>query len=352
MGISLEEVRKEIDNTIEPIKKCVDESLDGIGEVSENCARDVRQAQTDIAKQTDRLDRLMSKTAEEVRNLHNEHTNDVAKTSGTIAASNQEIELLKDQLVRVRNRVGGLEVAVRHCDDRLSNWSTNDFYEKVVNLLVARQPSWFDTCFQVRYLTVQNHLQRNQIQRVLDDTRKIHRVCRALRAPRNDASGVFAPGPARNPFAGNAVVSNGVNGSAESRSGANVPSPPDWDRYERSLQHLTERIQKLEENDRVREELVQETRHESNVIARKNTLWNQKVYAWTIGVNDVIRYNLEQVGVGGVDVPREIRPHPGRDLGHPSDRIDQSAAPSRLVLVSEGDGDAERGEEDGLVAES
>jgi len=53
-------------------------------------------------------------------------------------------------------------------------------------------------------------------------------------------------------------------------------------------------------------------------------------------------------------VPREIRLHPGRDLSYPGDRIDQSAAPSRLVLMSEDDGDAERGEKDdaGLVAES
>jgi len=88
------------------------------------------------------------------------------------------------------------------------------------------------------------------------------------------------------------VVSNGVNGSAESRNGANVPSPPDWDRYERSLQYLTERnhnlaerIQKLEENDRVREELLQETRHESNVIARKKiTIGTEKYMPGRLGL--------------------------------------------------------------------
>ena len=313
MGISREELRKEIDDVVEPIKKYVDESLDGLGDVGDKCARDIHKTQADIAKLVAELEGLTSNTMAEVLKLRNEYTGGLMKAGedmqALLGASGREIQAVKDLLVREGKRIEGLDVAIRHCDDRLSLWSTNDYYEKVANLLVARIPNWFNTAQQVQHLTNNDEIHRTQLQKLAGQLQAINAQLQNFSTQANRlsqspgaASGMFTLGPARNPFTDSAAVSNdangsiggsnGANGSILGSNGANGPPPIDFEQIKRDLEELKEKLQKLEESsEALSQETLPELKHETNGFMRQTIDRLRNVYNWSEDVNSNMVYH-------------------------------------------------------------
>jgi hypothetical protein len=75
---------------------------------------------------------------------------------GTIARKEAEesvdIQNLKIMLNEFASRLEGLEMGIKHCDSRLSDWSTKDFYEKVVTILGHRNPNFLGQGLQIAKL--------------------------------------------------------------------------------------------------------------------------------------------------------------------------------------------------------
>ncbi|KAI5852236.1 hypothetical protein BZA05DRAFT_39447 [Tricharina praecox] len=287
-----------------------------MGDVADNCARDVHKANADIAKLLAELEGLTSKMTAEVSKLRTEFTSSLTKVAEDVQSlggmSGREIGLFRDLLLREGRRIEGLEVAVRHCDDRLSLWSTNDYYEKVANLLIARSPSWFNTAQQVQYLTQQDELQRTQLQKLAGQIQAVHsQLQNHLQSP-GAPSGTFTPGTARNPFAVNGAIANGASGNMESRNCANDPFLTELKQLKQNFEDLKEKFRKLEESSDMfsqenLKETLQDMKHEVNKVVRENANKMSQVSDWSEDVKQNLRCLWEELFRMGVPLDPEMR---------------------------------------------
>jgi prefoldin subunit 5 len=100
----------------------------------------------------------------------------------------EAIEDLKGRLTGLENRAEGLTIAVKHCDDKLSSWSTRDFYEHVANLLALRNPNWLATGSQIQNLTTQYQSISAQTQNLVQQHQALYKHVQTLVAQQRNSN--------------------------------------------------------------------------------------------------------------------------------------------------------------------
>jgi predicted nucleic acid-binding Zn-ribbon protein len=106
----------------------------------------------ELAQVTKELDVVKTSTKDILAQLVDFRTSYMQKLEGKI--STDVVHLAKNSAEH-EARLEGLAMAVQHCDERLSQWSTKDYYDKVVNRLSQLNPNWFATCTKVTQLSDQ-----------------------------------------------------------------------------------------------------------------------------------------------------------------------------------------------------
>ncbi|PWW74834.1 hypothetical protein C7212DRAFT_282522 [Tuber magnatum] len=79
----------------------------------------------------------------------------------------KEIEATQTRLAKWENSLDGCLTAVAHLDQRMSAFTTKDFYERVVSSLVAINPLLFNTTNQLQHMLNENKKVSTTVQRLL-----------------------------------------------------------------------------------------------------------------------------------------------------------------------------------------
>jgi hypothetical protein len=148
-----------LDRDIEILKEYVEKTMVDISEECSNGTAANKRADESITKLTADLEAVKlqnSTTAQAVAGLRKEYTTQIGTLNQSRMALEQgfgaDIESIRRVVGQHENRLEALVMGVKHCDERLSEWSTKEFYEKVVGLLCQRIPSLFDIGGQLQNL--------------------------------------------------------------------------------------------------------------------------------------------------------------------------------------------------------
>ncbi|RPB00009.1 hypothetical protein L873DRAFT_1737344 [Choiromyces venosus 120613-1] len=90
------------------------------------------------------------------------------KHSSTITPKlSKEIETVQTNLAKWENNLDGCLTAVTHLDQKMNSFTTKDFYERVVQSLIAINPSLFNTTNQLQHMINENKKYAATVQKLL-----------------------------------------------------------------------------------------------------------------------------------------------------------------------------------------
>ena len=92
---------------------------------------------------------------------------DLDKNASVIPKLSKEIETIHTKLAKWENSLDGCLTAVTHLDQKMSAFTTKDFYERVVSSLVAINPLLFNTTNQLQHMLNENKKASTTVQRLL-----------------------------------------------------------------------------------------------------------------------------------------------------------------------------------------
>jgi len=93
---------------------------------------------------------------------------DLDKNASAITPKlSKEIEAIHTKLAKWENSLDGCLTAVTHLDQKMSAFTTKDFYERVVSSLVAINPLLFNTTNQLQHMLNENKKASTTVQRLL-----------------------------------------------------------------------------------------------------------------------------------------------------------------------------------------
>ncbi|KAF8245815.1 hypothetical protein K440DRAFT_387032 [Wilcoxina mikolae CBS 423.85] len=158
-----------LDGDITVLKQYVERAMEDISEECSNGTIAATRADESITKLTTDLEAVKlqnSTTTQAITGLRKECIAQIANLNTSRLQLEQgfgaDIENIRRVIGQQENRIEGLLMAVKHCDERLSDWSTKEFYEKVVGLLMQRIPPLLDFSGQLQAF-------RNQLQALVRD---------------------------------------------------------------------------------------------------------------------------------------------------------------------------------------
>ncbi|KAG0641347.1 hypothetical protein HOY80DRAFT_1008559 [Tuber brumale] len=117
---------------------------------------------TDINTLKAEFQNLIARQHDYASKLH-----DLDRNSTIMPKLSKEIEATQIKLAKWENSLDGCLTAVTHLDQKMSAFTTKDFYERVVSSLVAINPLLFNTTGQLQHMLNENKKVSTTVQRLL-----------------------------------------------------------------------------------------------------------------------------------------------------------------------------------------
>lgn len=80
---------------------------------------------------------------------------DISKLRSDVSSSSSLLPMVQTELQAHQNRLEGLSVAFKHLDERLNEWNAKEFYERLVHLLLQRNPVLLNQGMQVQSIMLE-----------------------------------------------------------------------------------------------------------------------------------------------------------------------------------------------------
>lgn len=279
------------------LKNFVERATADISEECEKCSAAVSQNQTtttklivDLEALTIRTDAVNSALAAVKAEIFGRLTAEDALRRSIEASTLHTFENLKRAVGNQEMRIEGLSIRTKQCDDKLTEWSTKDFYEKVADLLRQNNPSWFAMGAEIRNHGQQLHSQNLQLQalsinyhNVISSVKGVMQHQQQARAAAAAAPAVPALLPAPSPRQ-NGILPQQARQPQPISPVDNYPVSPDAAYVIRTLKNLDEtaaKVKKLEEvTDIARREMDEYKKRLDEHLATFNK-WTDDLQEWS-----------------------------------------------------------------------
>ncbi|CUS11537.1 unnamed protein product [Tuber aestivum] len=202
------------------------------------------------------------------------------KTSSTVTPKlSKEIEATQARLAKWENSLDGCLTAVAHLDQRMSAFTTKDFYERVVSSLVSINPLLFNTTNQLQHMLNENKKASTTVQRLLVEyqQRQANESAQQQHQP---------PQGAPDPPSTNAEAANGAANHGEAAPSEGPGS-------------LSQALQDIESHTQALEALAR--RVDQHVEAYSGRM--SDIREWTVSATKRLQENSDTCG----DLTREIK---------------------------------------------
>lgn len=162
---------------------------------------------------------------------------DLDKNSSAITPKlSKEIEAIHTKLAKWENSLDGCLTAVTHLDQKMSAFTTKDFYERVVSSLVAINPLLFNTTNQLQHMLNENKKASTTVQRLLVEHQQ-HQASEPAQQQQHQP-----PQRVPDPSSANAEA---ANGTANTREAAPSEGPGSLSQALKDIESHTQALEAL-----------------------------------------------------------------------------------------------------------